>query len=406
MKAWKRINIFEFIDKVKRNVDILILLIFSSMFLFAFFITKQPISLAILLLIVFSIIIVWGAFFLPDKNSILEKLEVRKPNLRNKKEKKLMEIVEELSIALGIKKPEVYLIESDEINAFIAGRSVKNSCLCITDKAVNELNEEELSALVAHGLVRIKNNDARLVIISFIVAFGMFLISLFILLLVVPILLTNLIVMVVLAQRMPELGIYLEILGFIFIGLISILLQLFVVKERVILADTEAVKLTNNPEALSNLLKKIKNINKESSTLGSFEKVGWIGYLFFVFPKEIKYKKSEEEFTTNYTTQETTEEESESISSTLLWNVVRALPSNSLTFYLFLIPIMELSHTIFSPLYSAVAEMKKERSKKTSKKSSKRITFITKKRLIKTKENKATPFYPTIDERIEILESL
>jgi Zn-dependent protease with chaperone function len=402
-----RINIFEFIDKVKRNAHILILLIFSLLFLFISFITDQPISFVLLLLVGVDVIIVWGAFFLPDKKNILQDFKVRKPNPQNPKEKKLMEIIEELSLGLGIKTPEVYLMKSKEINAFVAGRNIKDSCICITDKAVYELSKEELSALVAHELVRIKNNDARVVIASFIAAFGMFLISLFILLISAP----GFVDALVIAISKQEISAldepYIAMMGVMFIGLISILLELFMIKERVILADTESVKLTHDPEALANLLKKIKNINKGKPDMpGLFGEAGWVSYLFFVFPKEIDYKKVKEKLTTK---QEMQEEESEATTSEQLKTLFRILPPVGSRFDFISTPLIDLSRGLFSPLFSASQEMEEERNKRITKESNKEIVshkHTKKSSLLKLKERMTAHFYPTIDERIKILESL
>ena len=98
---------------------------------------------------------------------------------------------------------------------------------------------------------------------------------------------------------------------------------------------------------------------------GLFGEAGWISYLFFVFPKEIDYKKIKEKLTTK---QEMQEEESEATTSEQLTNLFRILPHSPtyLKFKLVSKPIIDLSHGLFSPLYSASQEMEEEEKSKSS----------------------------------------
>lgn len=62
-------------------------------------------------------------------------------------EKKLFNIVEEMSIASGVPIPEIYILEEKSINAFAAGDNIKNAAVCVTRGAIRCLTRDELQAL-------------------------------------------------------------------------------------------------------------------------------------------------------------------------------------------------------------------------------------------------------------------
>ncbi len=91
-------------------------------------------------------------------------------------------MVEELSRNAGIPTPAVYLIRSDQPNAFATGRSPSNAAVAVTSGIMAKLSREELAGVVAHELAHIKNRDTLIMTIAATVAgaismlaqFGMF----------------------------------------------------------------------------------------------------------------------------------------------------------------------------------------------------------------------------------------
>lgn len=80
----------------------------------------------------------------------------------NLKERKLLNIVEEMSIAAGMPIPKVYLLDESSINAFAAGQSHNNAVIGVTQGAITQLSRDELQGVIAHEFSHILNGDMRL----------------------------------------------------------------------------------------------------------------------------------------------------------------------------------------------------------------------------------------------------
>ena len=78
-------------------------------------------------------------------------------------EARLHNIIRELSVAatLGY-TPKLYIMETDELNAFAAGWCEKNALVGITRGLLNNLNREEVKAVMAHEIGHIIHGDSRL----------------------------------------------------------------------------------------------------------------------------------------------------------------------------------------------------------------------------------------------------
>jgi Zn-dependent protease with chaperone function len=81
----------------------------------------------------------------------------------DEEEPRLCGLVEPLSIAAGIPTPYVGVIDSPEMNAFACGVTRKASVVVFTRGIVDGLDDDELSSVIAHELVHIRNGDTRLI---------------------------------------------------------------------------------------------------------------------------------------------------------------------------------------------------------------------------------------------------
>jgi heat shock protein HtpX len=77
-------------------------------------------------------------------------------------EPRLVNVVEEISIAAGLAKPpEVYVIEDAALNAFATGRDPQHSAVAVTRGLLDRLDREELQGVLAHELSHVRNYDIR-----------------------------------------------------------------------------------------------------------------------------------------------------------------------------------------------------------------------------------------------------
>jgi heat shock protein HtpX len=77
-------------------------------------------------------------------------------------EKQLVNVVEEMSVASGISKPRVWLVNDPDPNAFATGHDEATANIAVTQGLLDALARDELQAVVAHEMGHIKNLDVRL----------------------------------------------------------------------------------------------------------------------------------------------------------------------------------------------------------------------------------------------------
>jgi heat shock protein HtpX len=71
----------------------------------------------------------------------------------------LLGLVEQLARRAELPMPAVYLLESDQPNAFATGRSPDHSAVAVTRGLIPACDSEELAGVIAHELGHIKNRD-------------------------------------------------------------------------------------------------------------------------------------------------------------------------------------------------------------------------------------------------------
>ncbi len=77
--------------------------------------------------------------------------------------KRLVNVVEEISIASGVPVPQIYVLEREAgINAFAAGHNPSNAAVAVTRGALANLNRDELQGVIAHEFSHVLNGDMRL----------------------------------------------------------------------------------------------------------------------------------------------------------------------------------------------------------------------------------------------------
>ncbi|HNW42763.1 MAG TPA: M48 family metalloprotease, partial [Opitutaceae bacterium] len=94
-------------------------------------------------------------------------------------EQRLLNIVEEMSIASGVPMPAVYLLDDEGgLNAFAAGLTTSDAVVAVTRGSLEKLSRDELQGVVAHEFSHILNGDMRLNVRLTAVLFGILVIGL------------------------------------------------------------------------------------------------------------------------------------------------------------------------------------------------------------------------------------
>ena len=267
MKQIKRIS---FHDQISRNKFKSVLLIFIIIIVFialgyVISLGFSPADFFVIMAIasVIAIIYVMAGYYNSDKIAIAS---VRAKPASRTEHSQFFHTTEALCLASGMPMPKLYIIESEEINAFATGRNPQNSAIAITKGAFKKLNKQELEGVIGHELSHIANYDIRFmtlvaVLVGMIAIFSqLFLRSLWFRSVGDRNSKSSAIFMVI--------GIVLAILAPIVVSLV----QLSISRKREFAADASSVKFTRYPSGLIAALKKIKNEHVSKEDLKYFNK--------------------------------------------------------------------------------------------------------------------------------------
>jgi Zn-dependent protease with chaperone function len=174
---------------------------------------------------------------------------------RDPLERRLVNVVEEMSIASGVRVPAVYVMDGEAgINAFAAGYDISDSIVAVTRGTLETLNRDELQGMIGHEFSHLLHGDMRLNMrvigvlagIVFIGSIGEFLMR---------------------SQRgsgsdsKGAAPIFLAGLALLLIGYIGLffarLIKAAVSRQREFLADASSVQFTRNPDGIAGALDQI-----------------------------------------------------------------------------------------------------------------------------------------------------
>jgi heat shock protein HtpX len=170
---------------------------------------------------------------------------------------RLMNVVQELSLAANIPPPKVYLIDDSAPNAFATGRDPKHASVAVTSGLLEKLDREELQGVIGHELSHVRNFDIRFtLLVAVLVGSIALLADLFL----------RGFLRVGLGGRGRDRGGagILILIAFVIAIVLAILapifasfVQLAVSRQREYLADASSVELTRNPVGLEQALVKV-----------------------------------------------------------------------------------------------------------------------------------------------------
>ncbi len=210
---------------------------------------EQGMIMALLLAIVMNVFSYWFS----DK--IVLAMYRAKP-VQEQDQPELFRIVRNMAVKENIPMPKVYVIDTATPNAFATGRNPQHAAVAVTGGIMDILNEQELTAVIAHEMSHVLNRD---ILISTIAA-------------------TFAGAITVLA-RIGEFAMIFGGMGgrdrddrggglgmlfmIILAPIAAILIQLAISRSREYLADAGSAKITHNPLALASALKKLEEAAKQ-----------------------------------------------------------------------------------------------------------------------------------------------
>ena len=78
----------------------------------------------------------------------------------------LHQLTNELAINADLSMPRLYVIESDQPNAFATGRNPENATVAATTGLLRRLGKNEIAAVMAYELAHIKSRDTTIMVIA------------------------------------------------------------------------------------------------------------------------------------------------------------------------------------------------------------------------------------------------
>lgn len=154
-------------------------------------------------------------------------------------------MITRLSMQADVPKPRIAISSANMSNAFAAGRNQSNSVICVTEELIQELNQEELEAVIAHELAHIKNRDVAVMTLAsffstiafFIARFGIY-------------------------GNTQDGKLWIAVAISFVVWIVSTLLLKALSRYREYSADRGAALITGNPLALASALKTIAGVNE------------------------------------------------------------------------------------------------------------------------------------------------
>jgi heat shock protein HtpX len=198
------------------------------------------------------------------------------------KHQMVLDVVQEMALALRMPAPRAYIIDDPAPNAFATGRDPQHSVICVTQGLVDEMDREELQGVLGHEMAHIRDYDILTMTMIAVLVGGVAMLADFF-------------------MRWSffggfgtrddrdndsrgEAGPIIAIVVFvlaILAPLFSQLIAMAVSRQREYLADASSVEFTRNPRAL---LRAFEHIARTESSLANASR--GIAHLFIVNPLE------------------------------------------------------------------------------------------------------------------------
>lgn len=164
-------------------------------------------------------------------------------------DRRVVNMVEEMAISANLGyTPKVFIMESEQMNAFAAGWNKSNALVAVTSGLLSKLNRSEVQAVIAHEIGHVLHGDSKLTLYVGILAN-------------VILTITNIFTRVFFFSRSKnnnagKARVILLVLNFV-LPIITQVLYLYLSRTREYMADAASVRLTGDNQAMITALKKI-----------------------------------------------------------------------------------------------------------------------------------------------------
>jgi heat shock protein HtpX len=213
-------------------------------FAYALRLTIQSLPLAIGVAVVWFIIAYFG-------NQTIIDLATGASPVQRKDNPELYNLLENLCISRGMKTPTLRIIENADLNAFASGLHEGQFSITVTRGLLDQLDRDELEAVLGHELTHIINRDVRTMIIAAVFAGIISLVA------------------QVIARMLWFRGggrddrrgggalMLIGIAAAAIAALLAVVIRMAISRRREYVADMGSVELTKNPDAMISALQKV-----------------------------------------------------------------------------------------------------------------------------------------------------
>jgi heat shock protein HtpX len=273
-------SFYDEISRNKRDSILMAIVVFSLLaaiiYLVSIILVPEFSIMAIAFGSAMIIIYVYGTYSYGDR-IVLAATKAKEIDYDDRKYAHLVNAVDGLSIAAGIPRPKIYVVESGEINAFATGKDPQHASVAVTTGLLENLKRDEIEGVIGHELSHIRNYDIRFALV---VAVMVGIIA------ILSYMFRNALWAQSSGRRSKDEGgagliIIIGLMLAIFAPIAVRLVQLAISRRREFLADSSSVELTRYPEGLADALEKIKDVNE-----GKMKVSEAVSHLFFTDPNK------------------------------------------------------------------------------------------------------------------------
>ena len=156
----------------------------------------------------------------------------------------LVGLVRQLASRAGLPMPAVYVLATDQPNAFATGRDPQHAAVAVTQGLLRILDRDELAGVIAHELAHIRHRDTLTMTVTATMAGAIAMLG-------------NM--MLFMGNRERQGGALGALLAMFLAPLAATLVQLAISRSREYVADRSGAEISGNPMALASALAKIAN---------------------------------------------------------------------------------------------------------------------------------------------------